>query len=171
MTERVEAAGTRTSRTQGLRGLIGIAAIMGMIGGCATGRVSNIEAYDEIAMNKVVPYPDRADLRKRAYELIVVDRPAVGIDASTLVKPRAQVRGALLRVAAEAGAAVIDQSLSQLGELRTEGVLVELEGESQSINTAPNGRSPSSSCGNRKRTSRVSPGHASTAQKSKSTFS
>lgn len=128
MTERVEAAGTRTSRTQGLRGLIGIAAIMGMIGGCATGRVSNIEAYDEIAMNKVVPYPDRADLRKRAYELIVVDRPAVGIDASTLVKPRAQVRGALLRVAAEAGAAVIDQSLSPLGELRTEGVLVELEG-------------------------------------------
>ena len=128
MTDRVEAAGTRTSWTQGLRELIGVVAVMGMIGGCANGRVSNIEAYDEIAMNKVVPYPDAADLRKRAYELIVLDRPVVGIDASTLVKPRAQARRALERVAAEAGAAVIDRSLSQLGELRTEGVFGELEG-------------------------------------------
>ena len=131
MTERVEASGARTSRTQGSRGLIGIVAIVGVLGGlagCATGRVSNIEAYDEIAMNKIVPYPATDELRKRAYELIVVDRPAVGIDATTLVKPRAQVRRALEMLAAEAGAAVIDRSLSQLGELRTEGVLGELEG-------------------------------------------
>ena len=66
MTQRVEAAGTRRRRTQILRGLIGVAAIMGIIGGCATGRVSSIEAYGEIAMNKVVPYPDTADLHKRA---------------------------------------------------------------------------------------------------------
>jgi hypothetical protein len=79
-------------------------------------------------MNRVVPYPAQDEMRKRAYEIGVVDRPAVGLDESILEKPRAQVRRALEALAAEAGAAVIDRSLQEIGEIRTEGVLGELEG-------------------------------------------
>jgi len=96
--------------------------------GCASGRVANLDAYDEIPMNRVVPYPSEDELRKRAYEIVIIDRPAVGIDESLLEKPRAQVRRALEGLAADAGASVIDRSLGELGELRTEGVLGELEG-------------------------------------------
>ena len=96
--------------------------------GCATGTVSNLDGYDVIPMNRVVPYPSQAEMRKRAYEIVVVDRPAVGIDESELEKPRAQVRRALEALAAEAGASVIDRSLAEIGEIQTEGVLGELEG-------------------------------------------
>lgn len=98
------------------------------VGGCATGRVSNLDAYDEIPMNKVVPYPDAEELRKRSYEIVIVDRPSVGLDEKTLEKPRAEVHRALEGLAAEAGASVIDRSLGELGALRTEGVLGEIEG-------------------------------------------
>ena len=131
MTDRVEAIEMGSSWVRGMRGLVGATALLAAVtglGGCATGRVSNIDAYDDVPMNKVVPYPAAEEMRKRAYELIVIDRPAVGIDATTLVKPRAQVRRGLEMLAAEAGASVIDRSLSELGELRTEGVLGELEG-------------------------------------------
>jgi hypothetical protein len=105
--------------------------------GCATGRVANIDAYDEIAMNKVVPYPSVEEMRKRSLDLVIVDRAAVGIDASLLERPHAQVRRALERLAAEAGATVIDRSLGELGELATEGVLGELEGrESEDVTGA-----------------------------------
>lgn len=105
--------------------------------GCASGRVSNLDAYDDVPMNKVVPYPSTAEMRKRAYELVIVDRPAVGIDEGLLVKARAQVRRALEGIAAEAGAAVIDRSLQEIGGIRTEGVLGELEGrESEEISGA-----------------------------------
>ena len=96
--------------------------------GCATGRVAKLDAYDEIPMNRVVPYPSEDELRKRAYEIVIIDRPAVGIEESLLQKPRAQVRRALEGLTADAGASVIDRSLGELGELRTEGVLGELEG-------------------------------------------
>lgn len=96
--------------------------------GCATGRVSNVDAYEDVPMNRVVPYPSQQELRKRSFELVIVDRPAVGIDEGLLERPRAQVRRALEGVAADAGASVIDRSLGELGALRTEGVLGELEG-------------------------------------------
>jgi hypothetical protein len=96
--------------------------------GCASGRVSNLDAYDEIQMNRVVPYPSTDEMRKRAFEIVLVDRPAVGIEEGLLEKPRAQVRRALEGIGAEAGAMIIDRSLQEIGGIRTEGVLGELEG-------------------------------------------
>lgn len=116
---------------------LGVGAVAVAIGGCATGRVANLDAYDEIEMNRVVPYPSTEELRKRAWQIVIVDRPAVGIDDSLLEQPRLQVRRALEGIAAEAGASVIDRSLGQLGALRTEGVLGEIEGrESEAVTGA-----------------------------------
>jgi hypothetical protein len=112
------------------RGLLSVGAIVVLVNafGCATGRVSNLDAYDKIKMNRVVPYPSKDDMRKRAFEVIIVDLPAVGIKESLLDRPRAQVRRALEDIGTEAGATIIDRSLEQFGGNRTEGVLGEVEG-------------------------------------------
>ncbi|MCR9097110.1 MAG: hypothetical protein NXI30_23050 [bacterium] len=118
---------TSKKRVERIAGGLAVAVVATSVG-CATGRVSNVDAYDDVPMNRVVPYPSQEELRKRAFELVIVDRPAVGIEEGLLDRPRAQVRRALEGVAADAGATVIDRSLSELGALRTEGVLGELEG-------------------------------------------
>lgn len=95
---------------------------------CASSRVSDLDAYDEIPMNRVVPYPSPEELRKRAVEIVIVDRPSVGIDDAQLEMARAQVRRELERIAARSGATIIDRSLQDRSAIRTEGVLSELEG-------------------------------------------
>jgi hypothetical protein len=112
------------------RGFLSVGAVVVLVNafGCATGRVSNLDAYDKIKMNRVVPYPSKDEMRKRAFEVVVVDRPAVGIEESLLDSPRAQVRRALEDIGTEAGATMIDRSLEQLGGSRTEGVLGDVEG-------------------------------------------
>ncbi len=122
-----------------VRGVLGSLAAVVLAGafGCASGRISDLEAYDEIPMNRVVPYPSQEELRKRSYDIVIVDRPSVGIEESLLEKPRAQVRRALEGLAAETGATVIDGSLQDIGEIRTEGVLGELEGrEAEAVSGA-----------------------------------
>jgi hypothetical protein len=96
--------------------------------GCISTRVSDLEAYARIPMSRVVPYPPQDELRRRAFEVIVVDRPSVGIGDSMLATPRAQVRRSLEGIAAAAGSAIIDRSLQELDALRTERVLSELDG-------------------------------------------
>ena len=108
-----------------------IAAMLGFVlvgSGCVSSRVSNLDAYQEIPMNRVVPYPAAEEMRKRAFEIILLDRPSAGIDESVLETPRALVRRGLEKIAVQAGASVIDRSLQGLGALRTEGMLSELEG-------------------------------------------
>ena len=117
----------RGARARIAMGLALAVLVAGAIG-CASGRVSNLDAYDDMPMNRVVPYPSQEELRKRSFELVIIDRPAVGIDDGLLERPRARVRRALEVLAAGAGAALTDRSLGQLGELGTEGVLGELEG-------------------------------------------
>jgi len=108
----------------------------GAVFGCASGRVSDLDAYEKVPMNRVVPYPAEAELSKRAYEVIVTDRPAAGIDEAELRAPQAQVHRELEAIAAEAGAVVIDRSLQELAEIRTEGVLSELDGDSAQVSGA-----------------------------------
>jgi len=96
--------------------------------GCASIRVSDLEAYESIPMNRVVPYPDAKELSERAFEIIVVDRASAGIDDDLLLEPRRWTRRQLEGMVAEAGATVIDRSLQDLPAIRTEGVLSELEG-------------------------------------------
>lgn len=97
--------------------------------GCVSGRVGDLDAYEEITMSRVVPYPDSAEMRKRAYEIVIEDREAMGIDDEILVKPREQVRRALEGIALEAGATVMDRSRQNDGDIRFEEVLSELEEE------------------------------------------
>jgi hypothetical protein len=108
-------------------GLAGLGLVAGSFG-CASSSVSDLDAYDKIPMHRVVPYPSQDELRKRAFEIVIVDRPSVGIDDSMLETPRAQVRRELEGVAAKAGAAIIDRSLAELSAIQTEGVLSELDG-------------------------------------------
>ena len=121
------------------RAFLSVGAIVVLVNafGCATGRVSNLDAYDKIKMNRVVPYPSKDEMRKRALEVVVVDRPAVGIEESLLESPRAQVRRALEDIGTKAGATMIDRSLEQLGGSRTEGVLGEVEGREGEEVTRP----------------------------------
>ena len=97
--------------------------------GCASLRVSDLDAFETIPMNRVVPYPDAKELRKRAYEIIVVDRASAGIDENSLLEPRRWSRRQLEGMTAEAGATVIDRSLQDLSAIRTEGLLSELDGD------------------------------------------
>jgi hypothetical protein len=108
-----------------------VAATLGLIlaiSGCLSSRISNLDGYQVIPMNRVVPYPDAEEFRKRAFEIVIVDRPSTGIDDSTLKKARAQVHRGIEKIAANAGASLIDRSLQDLRALRTEGVLSELDG-------------------------------------------
>lgn len=119
-----------TSRRPGrARGTVALGIGIAVATGCATSRVSDLEAYEEIPLNRVVPYPSPEELRKRAFEIVIVDRPSVGIDDERLAPARAQVRRGLERIAARSGAVVIDRSLQDLSAIRTEGVLSELEGD------------------------------------------
>ena len=68
-------------------------------------------------MSKVIPYPSKEELRKRAFEIVVVDRPAAAIADQVLESARAQVRRGLEGIAADAGATVIDRSLQDLSAI------------------------------------------------------
>lgn len=78
--------------------------------GCAKPRVSDLDAYQVVPMNRVVPYPADAEREKRVNEVAVIDRPSEDVDEQTLRKPRSQVRMGLEKIAASHGAAVIDRS-------------------------------------------------------------
>jgi hypothetical protein len=126
-------------RSGWLRFRIGWAALLlGFAGfGCASSSISNLDAFQELPMNRVVPYPSKDELRKRAYEVVIVDRPSVGLDDSLVRTAQGQIRRALEGIAAESGAAVIDRSLQNLGAIKTEGVLSEFEGhESEAVTGA-----------------------------------
>jgi hypothetical protein len=86
-----------------------------LLASCATGRVSNLDAYDDVPMNRVVPYPSDAELSQRAHSVLVEDRPATDIDESLLEEPRAQVRRALERLVADVGARLVEPSASGTG--------------------------------------------------------
>ncbi len=120
---------------KGVRFSIAVAAFGIVAGGfgCISSSVSDLDAYDKIAMSRVVPYPPKQELRKRAFEIVVVDRPSVGIDEVALETPRAQVRRAIEQIAASAGAAIIDRSLQELSAIPTEGVLSELDGRDADV--------------------------------------
>ena len=105
------------------------ALVVWMTMGCVNGRLRDPDAYEDIAMSRVVPYPSEDEMRKRAYEIVVVDQEAFGIDPQILVKPRAQVRRALEDIAAEAGATVIARDLQNVRGLSEEGVSPDLEAE------------------------------------------
>lgn len=109
--------------------VMSIVGLILVLTGCVSGRVRDLDTYDEVAMSRVVPYPEAAEMRKRAYEIVVVDRESIGLDEVILAKPRAQVRRALEGIALESGASVIDRSLQSVRGIRDEGVLSELEGD------------------------------------------
>ncbi len=115
--------------------LSGLLAGLGVLG-CASMRVSDLDAYESIPMSRVVPYPSAEDLKKRAFDIIVVDRASPGIGDDALLEPRRWSRRQLEGMASEAGATVIDRSLQELQAIRTEGVLLEFDGNSSVLSGA-----------------------------------
>jgi len=109
---------------------VGVVAIFGFVAsslglGCASSRVSDLDAYHEIPMHRVVPFPSEAELRKRAFGIVVVDRPSEGIDDAVLEVPRAQLRRGLEGIAADVGASIIDRSQRDSGGRGIDGVEAE----------------------------------------------
>jgi len=96
--------------------------------GCVSPRVLNIDAYQDVPINRVVPYPTMEELADRAFEIVIVDRPSPGIDDRRLETARAQMRRGLEKISTNAGAVVIDRKLQDLSEQRTEGAPAELPG-------------------------------------------
>jgi hypothetical protein len=117
-------------------GLVVLVGVASGLSGCAKPKVSDLDAYQVIPMNRVVPYPDEKELGKRVFEVAVVDRPSLEIDEATLRKPRAQVRKGLEKTAAAYGAAVIEPSRPGFEGLRTDRSDSGLEGD---VEVVPSG--------------------------------
>lgn len=114
--ERSEAVGSgMKALLRGVSGLVAIVGSMALGQGCVSSRVSDLEAYQEVPMNQVVPYPSRDEMRKRAFDVVLVDRPGPGIDDATLRAARREVHRALERIATNAGALVIDGGREDAG--------------------------------------------------------
>ncbi len=106
-----------------------VASAMGaLLAGCAKPKLSDLDAYQVIPMNRVVPFPPDGEREKRVFEVAVIDRPAENLDEQTLRKPRAQVRMALEKIAAFHGAAVIDRSKPGFDAVRTDRPRSEFHG-------------------------------------------
>ena len=96
-------------RGGGVSGIL-IVGLLFFAQGCVSSRVSDLDAYQEIPMNRVVPYPSRDELRNRAFDVVLVDRVSEGIDEETLRSARREVRRTLERIATNAGASVLEDS-------------------------------------------------------------
>ncbi len=106
-----------------------LASAMGVgLAGCAKPRVSDLDAYQVIPMNRVVPFPTDVELEKRVFEVAVIDRPSEKLDEQVLRKPRVQVRTGLEKIAASHGAAVIDRSKPGFDAVRTDRPRSEFHG-------------------------------------------
>ena len=110
-------------------------AIVASAFGCASSQVSDLNAYQEVPMNRVVPYPSQDELRMRAFEIVVVDQRSAGFDDATLEVPREQVRRGLEGIAAKAGATVIDPLPADLNATLPETIQSEPDGESPAADT------------------------------------
>lgn len=88
--------------------------------GCAKPTVSDLDAYQVVPMDRVVPYPTDEELAKRVLEVAVVDRPADGLDEASLLASRARLRTGLEKIVAFYGAAVVSRSQPGFEGVRTD---------------------------------------------------
>ncbi len=82
--------------------------LFALLMGCAPGRVSNLDAYAPLPMNRVAPYPSEEERLDRARSVLIEALPSLDLDDSLLVDAREQVRRQLERLAADVGAEVTD---------------------------------------------------------------
>ncbi len=90
------------------------------VSGCAKPSVSDLDAYQVVPMDRVVPYPAEEERAKRVLEVVVVDRPADGLDEASLLESRAQLRTGLEKIVAFYGAAVVARSQPGFEGVRTD---------------------------------------------------
>lgn len=104
--------------------------------GCASSQVSDLNAYQEMPMNRVVPYPTRDELEHRAFRIVVVHHGSAGFDDAALEIPRLQVRRGLETLAADSGAEVLDRLPQDRNVTRPETILSETDGLSHASEMA-----------------------------------
>lgn len=110
-------------------GVLVWATIGGLVGsGCAKPAVSDLDAYQVLPMDRVVPYPTDDELAKRVLEVAVVDRPADGLDESSLLVSRAQLRTGLEKIVAFHGAAVVERSQAGFEGVRADRAGLDFQG-------------------------------------------
>jgi len=95
--------------------------------GCTTTRVSNLDAFDKIEMNRVVPYPTEEELRKRAVEIVIVDLASPEVGEVELVESRSWSRRELERIAEESGATLREWPRGDSAALDLESLFLDLE--------------------------------------------
>lgn len=96
--------------------------------GCAKPKVSDLDAYQVVPMDRVLPYPTDEELEKRVLEVVVVDRPADGLDEASLLASRAQLRMGLEKIVAFYGAAVVARSQPGFEGVRTDRPGISFDG-------------------------------------------
>jgi len=85
--------------------------------GCLSTQVSNLDGFDQISMNRVVPFPSDEELRKRAFEIVLIDRESPAIDDFPLRDPRRGLRRKLRELATRSGAIVVKRAGAGFGGL------------------------------------------------------
>lgn len=106
--------------------LLALAVLVGS--GCAKPAVSDLDAYQVLPMDRVVPYPSEDELTKRVLEVAVVDRPSEGLDEQGLLASRAQLRTGLEKIVAFHGAAVVERSPAGFEGLRSDRPGMDFQG-------------------------------------------
>jgi len=124
----------RAGRALGALLLGGLAA---GLGSCAKPVVSDLDAYQVVPMNQVVPYPSEEERAKRVFTSVVSERPSEGLDEAELAKARAQVRIGLEKIAASYGSAVLERTNPQAFALRSDRPAADFGGVP--VETAPSG--------------------------------
>jgi hypothetical protein len=85
--------------------------------GCLSTQVSNLDGFDRVSMNRVVPFPPDEELRKRAFEIVLIDRESPAIDDFPLRDPRRRLRRMLRELATQSGAIVVKRAGAGFGGL------------------------------------------------------
>jgi hypothetical protein len=83
--------------------------------------VSDLEGFDVIAMNRVVPYPTPAELVERGFEVVIVQGNSGDLEAAVVDEPWGWASTRLREMAEAAGAAVLDDIVLDDGVLDEEG--------------------------------------------------
>ncbi|MBW2423388.1 MAG: hypothetical protein JRG86_04030, partial [Deltaproteobacteria bacterium] len=76
---------------------------------CGRSHVANLEGFDELPLNRVVPYPSAEERRIRAHAIRIVEGRSAEIDEELLAEAQRRVQRRLEGIAEEAGALVIDE--------------------------------------------------------------
>ena len=99
--------------------VVGLSLVLGSLG-CVSAPVSDLTAYPVVAMNQVVPYPSREEMRHRSFDVVLLNRDSPGIDRESLEVARVDLHRTLDQIATDAGASVVEPPRQSAADRRAQ---------------------------------------------------